>query len=82
MMIRSFKAKMAFFSLCTSGLVFVAFAFVLVRVNEQAMDERLDRQMLKCAEGPLRRLMAAQQSFPPAPERRPDLIPPEDGPHG
>ena len=36
MFVRSFKAKMALFSVCTSGLVFIAFALLLLKVSEQA----------------------------------------------
>lgn len=67
MFMRSFKAKMALFSVCTSGLIFVAFALLLLNVSEQTAFERLDRQLFQFSEGPLRRLMAPYQVNPMQP---------------
>ncbi|MEI6645070.1 MAG: ATP-binding protein [bacterium] len=64
MFVQSFKAKMALFSVCTSGLIFAAFALLLLKVSEQAAYERMDRQLRGFAEGPLHRLMESEQANP------------------
>jgi heavy metal sensor kinase len=77
MFVRSFKAKIALFSVCTSGLIFGAFALLLLKVSEQAAYERMDRQLRGFSEGSLRRLMAIDQmkpmlDDPPLPPPAPD----------
>ncbi len=74
MFVRSFKAKMALFSVCTSGLIFIAFACLLLKVSEQAAYERMDRQLRRFAEGPVRRLMAPYQANPLQADRPPPLM--------
>jgi heavy metal sensor kinase len=78
MFVRSFKAKMALFSVCTSGLVFIAFALLLLKVSEQAAYDRMDRQLRRFAEGPVRRMMAPYQANPLQTDRLVPLIAVED----
>ena len=78
MFVRSFKAKMALFSVCTSGLIFIAFALLLLKVSEQAAYERMDRQLRRFAEGPVRRMMAPYQVNPLQADRPPPLTTVED----
>jgi two-component system heavy metal sensor histidine kinase CusS len=78
MFVRSFKAKMALFSVCTSGLIFIAFALLLLKVSEQAAYDRMDRQLRRFAEGPVRRMMAPYQANPLQADRPLPLIAVED----
>jgi heavy metal sensor kinase len=78
MFVRSFKAKMALFSVCTSGLIFIAFALLLLRVSEQAAYERMDRQLRRFSEGPVRRLMATYQTSPLLGDTPPPLVAAEE----
>lgn len=69
---------MALFSVCTSGLIFIAFAFLLLKVSEQAAYERMDRQLRRFAEGPVRRMMVPYQVNPLQADRPAPLIAVED----
>ena len=58
---RSFKLKMALFSLVTSGLIFLAFALLFMTTLRRVGQERTDRHLYAVAEAQLRR--------PPPPDR-------------
>lgn len=55
LMFRSFKLKMALFSLCTSGAILLAFASLFMSAIRRAGLERIDRQLHMLAEGQMRR---------------------------
>lgn len=55
MMPRSFKLKMALFSACTSGVIFVAFALLFMTMIRRVGLERIDRHLQAIAESELRR---------------------------
>ena len=54
-MFRSFKLKMAAFSLCTSGAILLAFASLFMSVVRRAGLERVDSHLRALAEGQMRR---------------------------
>lgn len=54
-MFRSFKLKMALFSLCTSGVILLAFATLFMSVIRRAGLERVDRHLQALAGGQLQR---------------------------
>jgi len=54
-MFRSFKLKMALFSLCTSGAILLAFASLFMSVMRRAGLERIDRHLHALAGGQLQR---------------------------
>lgn len=54
-MFRSFKLKMAVFSLCTSGAILLAFASLFMSVIRRAGLERVDSHLRALAEGQMRR---------------------------
>jgi len=54
-MLRSFKWKIAFFSLVTSGLILIAFALLFLTMIRRIGLERIDRQLTSVAASQLRR---------------------------
>ncbi len=54
-MLRSFKLKIALFSACTSGVIFVAFALLFMTMVRRVGLERIDRHLQAVTESQLRR---------------------------
>ena len=59
-MFRSFKLKMAVFSLCTSGVILLAFACLFMSVIRRAGLGRVDRHLYALVDGQLRRPLPAE----------------------
>ena len=54
-MLHSFKLKMALFSVCTSGLILLAFALLFMAMIRRAGLERIDRELHGVAQAQMRR---------------------------
>lgn len=59
-MLHSFKLKMALFSVCTSGVILLAFALLFMSMIRRVGLERMDRQLHAVTEAQLRRVMPSE----------------------
>jgi heavy metal sensor kinase len=60
-MLNSFKLKMALFSVCTSGVILLAFALLFIGMIRRVGLERIDRQLLTVTEAQLHRPEPAER---------------------